>query len=128
MHVDASDVPASSILAIVATLASVALLSFSLRVYTRGRLLRSLGTDDWLLSVATVSQTSSIVVAFVLTSPLALRCWSLGTGYSFEFGRASMAYNKWWSDDVATPMGDHSIPHTRHRIRQALSGAQCVKT
>jgi len=62
MHVDASDVPASSILAIVATLASVALLSFSLRVYTRGRLLRSLGTDDWLLSIAAVSQKSTVVV------------------------------------------------------------------
>ena len=62
MHVDASDVPASSILAIVATLASVALLSFSLRVYTRGRLLRSLGIDDWLLLVATVSQ---IILALI---------------------------------------------------------------
>ena len=58
MHVDASNVPGSSILAIVATLASVALLSFSLRLYTRGRLLRSLGTDDWLLLVAAVRELS----------------------------------------------------------------------
>ncbi|KAF3053668.1 hypothetical protein E8E11_010788 [Didymella keratinophila] len=68
MHVDASDVPASSILAIVATLASVALLSFSLRVYTRGRLLRSLGTDDWLLSVATLCIVGVLVLVVVLSA------------------------------------------------------------
>ena len=128
MHVDASNVPASSILAIVATLASVALLSFSLRVYTRGRLLRSLGTDDWLLAVATVSQTSSIAVRYVLTSLLALHCWSLGAGCDFEFGRASMAYSKSRSYDVATLMGGHSVPYARHWIRQALSGTQRVET
>lgn len=94
MHVDASDVLASSILAIVATPASVALLSFSLRLYTRGRLLRSLGTDDWLLAVAAVSQTSPIAVGFILTSMLALRYWSLGAGCGFEFRTASLAYSK----------------------------------
>lgn len=55
MHVDATAVPGSSILAIVGTLASVALLSFLLRLYARGRLLRSRATDDWLLIVAAVS-------------------------------------------------------------------------
>ncbi|KAF1926852.1 uncharacterized protein M421DRAFT_208234 [Didymella exigua CBS 183.55] len=67
MHVDARNVPASSILAIVATLASVALLSFSLRAYTRGRLLRSLGTDDWLLLVATLCAIGVIVLVVVLS-------------------------------------------------------------
>jgi hypothetical protein len=41
-------------LAIVATLVSVALLTFLLRVYTRGKVLRDLGSDDWLISVSAV--------------------------------------------------------------------------
>lgn len=42
-------------LVIVATLVSIALLIFLLRVYTRIRLLRFFGIDDWLMLVAVVS-------------------------------------------------------------------------
>ena len=42
-------------LAIVATLVSIALLIFLLRVYTRIKLLRFFGIDDWLMLVAVVS-------------------------------------------------------------------------
>ncbi|KAF2633258.1 hypothetical protein BU25DRAFT_416508 [Macroventuria anomochaeta] len=78
MHVDAKDVPTSSIVAIVATLASVALLSFSLRLYTRGRLLRSRDTDDWLLLVAALCTVGVLVVTIVLT--VEKRTWSTTAG------------------------------------------------
>lgn len=42
-------------LAIVATLVSIALLTFLLRVYTRTKLLHFFGIDDWLMLVAVVS-------------------------------------------------------------------------
>jgi hypothetical protein len=42
-------------LAVVVTLASVALLTFLLRAYTRGVVLRGLGIDDWLISITAVS-------------------------------------------------------------------------
>lgn len=41
-------------IAIVATLVSVALLTFLLRVYTRGVVIRDLGVDDWLTLVPAV--------------------------------------------------------------------------
>ncbi|KAF1363880.1 hypothetical protein EJ07DRAFT_151963 [Lizonia empirigonia] len=67
MHVDAKAVPGSSTLAIVVTLVSVALLSFSLRLYTRGRLLHSLGTDDWLLLVAALCIIGVLAITIVLS-------------------------------------------------------------
>jgi hypothetical protein len=47
---------APEIIAIVATLVSIALLTFLLRVYTRTRLLRFFGIDDWLMLIAVVSR------------------------------------------------------------------------
>jgi hypothetical protein len=41
-------------IAIVVTLASVALLTYLLRVYTRGKVLRDLGVDDWLMTISAV--------------------------------------------------------------------------
>ena len=44
-------------LAIIATLVSIALSTFLLRVYTRIKLLHFFGIDDWLCSVAVVSRS-----------------------------------------------------------------------
>lgn len=41
-------------IAIVATLVSVALLTFLLRAYARGVVLRDLGVDDWLILIPVV--------------------------------------------------------------------------
>jgi hypothetical protein len=41
-------------IAIVVTLASVALLTYLLRVYTRGRVQRDLGVDDGLMTISAV--------------------------------------------------------------------------
>lgn len=78
MHVDAREAihrrsliapdKASLEIVIVATLVSVALLSCLLRVYTRGRLLRTFAFDDGLALVAALCSAGILAIFIVLTS------------------------------------------------------------
>ncbi|KAJ4982725.1 hypothetical protein SVAN01_11774 [Stagonosporopsis vannaccii] len=66
----------SSTLAIVATLGSVALLSFLLRLCTHGRRLHSRGTEQWVLCVAAICVVGDVVV----TGMRAERDWAAIAG------------------------------------------------
>lgn len=61
MRVDAASVPPSLMLAIVATLGSVALLSFLLRVWANGGGLRGRDADVWVSGSAVVSSVIVLV-------------------------------------------------------------------
>ncbi|KAF1844859.1 uncharacterized protein K460DRAFT_394652 [Cucurbitaria berberidis CBS 394.84] len=83
------------ILAIAVTLVSLALLTFSLRIYTRGRLLRSFGIDDYMAAIAASCLLGALItIACLVNLGFGKQSWSeTSDNNPFEFSPLIWSYS-----------------------------------